>query len=74
MDESHNDFFDDSSGGCSRQLWKNVMDQTMTCDKTMGTVSVEEQQIVVSSLMYTIYDIMTAKVKAYKEDTMMTMM
>ena len=64
-----NDFFDDSSGGCSRQLWKNVMDQTITSDKTTSTVSVEEQRIVVSSLMYAIYDIMTGKVKAYKEDT-----
>ena len=38
-----NDLFDDSSGGCSRQLCKNVMDQTITSDKTTGTVSVEEQ-------------------------------
>lgn len=58
-----NDFFedDDSSGGCFR-LWKNVT------DGIKGIVSVEEQRIVISSLMYIIYDIMTAKVKEYKED------
>ena len=37
------------------------MDQAMTSDKTTGTVSVEEQRIVVSSLMYAMYDIMTAQ-------------
>ena len=42
-------------------LWKNVL------KKCKCVTTVEEQRIVISTLMYTVYDIMTDKVKRYKE-------
>ena len=53
-----NDYFVETDI-CST-LWKNVLKK---CE-CVGTI--EEQRIVVSSLMYIVYDIMTVKVKDYK--------
>ena len=49
-----------SSGANLHSIWKDIVDEVKS------NPSIEEQRIVVSTMAYTIYDLMTEKVKDHK--------